>query len=634
MAVWPAHEETDLPIGANFAGYRIEGIAGAGAMGVVYRAAHPGLGRVVALKLIARELSDSYAFRRRFRVESQSAAAVGLIAQAGAPLVYERGESAGRLFLVMRYVEGRDLGTLVAAHGPLEPARAIAIARSVAATLDVAHRRGLVHGDLRPGHVLVPDDPRAGACLIDFGLTPAGPPVAGYAAPEQLAGEPATARCDVHALGAVLLHALTGAVPSGPLAVSDDLPAALTAAIARATSRSPAERYASANELVRAAAAALPEATAPVRQPPPTALGRRRRRGRAAALVAAAPPVPPHRPRAPRAGRIGLAAALAGSLLSVVLAVTGVVGGNDPGQRPRAAVQRSAAIVRPAAAARPSVVATIRIGQRADGIAVADGAVWVAAPSDGELVRIDARTNRVTGRIAAGADPDSVAAGGGVAWMTTRADGHLRRFATAPTLTPTGATSVGAKPEGIALGRNLAWVVSSVDDTVTRVDRATGAVVGQPIRVGQQPIDVSLGPTGVWTANSADRTVSHVDPATGQTIGRPIRVGRQPKGIAEGLGSVWVANNADGTVSRIDPRAHATLATIRIGHEPSKLVAAAGFVWVTNFGDGTVRRIDPATNRVTGRSIRVGARPVGIAFGAGHVWVASLGDGTVTKIRP
>jgi serine/threonine protein kinase len=85
MAVWPAHEETELPIGSNFAGYRIEGVAGAGRMGVVYRATHPGLGRVVALKLIDRELSDVYAFRQRFRAESQSAAAVGLIAQERAP---------------------------------------------------------------------------------------------------------------------------------------------------------------------------------------------------------------------------------------------------------------------------------------------------------------------------------------------------------------------------------------------------------------------------------------------------------------------------------------------------------------------------------------------------------------------
>jgi serine/threonine-protein kinase len=605
MAVWPAHEETELPIGSNFAGYRIEGVAGAGRMGVVYRATHPGLGRVVALKLIDRELSDVYAFRQRFRAESQSAAAVGLIAQAGAPLIYERGESAGRLFLVMRYVPGTDLGALVAREGPLEAGRAVAIVRAVATTLDVAHRRGMVHGDLRPGHVLIPDDPRAPACLVDFGLTPVGAKTPGYVAPEQLAGEPATAGSDVHALGAVLLHALTAAAPSGPLAVSD-LPPALIATIARAMRRSPADRYASAGELARAAAAALPEAA----------------------------PAEPFRPRRRRARWLLLAAALAGALLSVTLAVTGVVGGTDPGQGPRAAVQRSAASGRPAAAARPAVVGTIHVGERADGIAFADGAVWVAAPGTDELVRVDARTDRITGRVAAGADPDSVAAGKGFAWVTSRADGHLRRFAATGKLTPDRAPSVGAKPEGIALDGDVAWVVSSLDDTVTGVDRATGATVGRPIAVGEQPIDVSLGPSGVWTANSADGTATHVDPAARHTVGKAIRVGREPKGVAEGLGSVWVANNGDDTVSRIDPRTHRTTATIRVGAQPSKLVVADGQVWVTNFGDGTISRIDPRTNRVAGRPIRVGARPVGIAFGAGHLWVAGLGDGTVTKIRP
>ncbi|MEN3279662.1 MAG: hypothetical protein V7607_802, partial [Solirubrobacteraceae bacterium] len=214
MAVWAEHEATELPIGANFAGYRIEGVAGEGRMGVVYRATHPGLGRVVALKLIARELSDSYAFRRRLRAESQRAAAIGLLAPSGAPLVYERGESAGRLFLVMRYVAGIDLGTLVRRDGPLGARRAVAIVKDAAATLDAGHRRGIVHGDVRPGHVLVVDEPETPACLIDFGLTPAGMPSPDYVSPEQIVGEPADARSDVYALGCVLFHALTGLPPS------------------------------------------------------------------------------------------------------------------------------------------------------------------------------------------------------------------------------------------------------------------------------------------------------------------------------------------------------------------------------------------------------------------------------------
>jgi YVTN family beta-propeller protein len=616
MAVWAAHEETDLAVGANFAGYRIDGIAGSGRMGVVYRATHPGLGRVVALKLIARELSDSYAFRQRFRAETQRAAGIGLIAQAGAPLIYERGESAGRLFLVMRYVDGSDLGTLVARDGALEPARAVAIVSQLAGTLDAAHRRGIAHGDLKPGHVLIPDDPHSSACLIDFGVTPPGERVPGEAGPAS----------DIAALGGVLLHALTGRA-SGPVPMGEGIPPALAAVMGRAMRRSPGDRYATASELARAAAAALRNAAAETVTIEP-----------AGSAQGGAGERPPRSRLGGRAVRVALAGAVAGGLVAAVLAIGGGSGGSDRVQR-AAPVERAAAAAAaaqpsaPAARPRPAVVATVPIGHRADGIAFAGGAVWVASPGDDKLVRIDARTARVTAKVPAGADPDSVAAAGGVAWVTSRGDGHLRRFAGAGRPAPGPAAPVGSKPEGLALDQRLAWVVSSVDDTVTRVDRATGAVVGRPIAVGRQPIDVSMGPSGVWTANSADGTVTHIDVATGKAH-RAIRVGRQPKGIAEGLGSVWVANNGDGTVTRIDPRTGRRTATIEAGDEPSKVVVADGQVWVTSFGGGTVTRIDPRTNRRAGRPIRVGSQPVGVVFGAGNLWVASLGDGTVTKIRP
>jgi serine/threonine-protein kinase len=616
MAVWVEHETSELPIGANFAGYRIEGVAGEGHMGVVYRATHPGLGRVVALKLIARELSDSYAFRQRFKAESQRAAAIGLLAQSGAPLVYERGESAGRLFLVMRYVPGIDLGTLVGRDGPLGPRRAVAMLKDVAAALDAGHRRGIVHRDVKPGHVLLADEPGGPACLIDFGLTPVGTSSPDYVSPEQIVGEPAEARSDVYSLGCVLFHALTGLPPAerGPGAAA--VPPALAAVIARASSTSPAARYASAGELAAAAAAALPREV----PPPRVLLAEHGERARP----------PGHRPRLPI--RIAAAIAVFASILGALASIGGIDGEKDA-PRAVASANRVASAGAGTDAGSPTVVASIAVGRSADGLAVADGEVWVADPRDDALVRIDARTDRVTARTHAGADPDSVAAAGGLAWITTRADGHLRRFAADGRPAAVGARNVGAKPEGIALGPRLAWVVSSVDDTVTRVDRATGAAVGRPIRVGRQPIDVSVGPSGVWTANSADGTVSHIDASTGRKVGAAIRVGREPKGVTEGLGSVWVADNGADTVTRIDPRSGRVTATIRVGDQPSKVAVAAGQVWVTNFGDGTVSRIDPRSGRVVGPAVAVGRRPVGIAFGAGHLWVASLSDGTVTKIR-
>jgi YVTN family beta-propeller protein len=647
VAVWATQEETELPIGASFAGYRIEGVAGAGQMGVVYRATHPGLGRLVALKLIARELSDNYAFRRRFRADTQQAAAIGLVVHPGAALIYERSENAGRLFLVMRYVRGVDLGALIARDGALDPRRAVSIVRDVAAALDVAHRRGVVHRDLKPRHILLPEEPAARACLTDFGLTPLAFASAAHLAPERIDGEPADARCDVYALGRVLLDAL-----------GDDPPRGLAAIIARATSTSPADRYATAGELATAAGAALASESSrppagpgkragragrrasarPAEQAPPAAGRSPAGSNWASATAARRSPAGP-RERDPRAPRrpplrgIALAAALVGLLLAALLTATGGVGGSEEAPSPPVSATRASGEI-PAAPARarpPAVVDTIAVGKAADGIAFADGAVWAAAPRDGALVRMDARTGRVIGRARAGLDPDSVAAGGGIAWVSSRGDGRLRRFAT--DLEPIGARAVGAKPEGIALDREFAWVVSAADDTVTRVDRASGAAVGKPIRVGGQPIDIAIGPTGVWTANSADGSVTRVDRDTGRVAGT-ISVGREPKGVIEGLGSVWVANGGDDTVSRIDPRTGRVTATIDVGDQPSKLAVASGLVWVTNFGDGTVRRIDPASGRLAGPAVAVGRRPVGIVAGAGHVWVASLAEGTVTKLRP
>jgi YVTN family beta-propeller protein len=616
MAVWAEHEATELPIGANFAGYRIEGVAGEGRMGVVYRATHPGLGRVVALKLIARELSDSYAFRQTFRADSQRAAAIGLLAQSGAPLIYERGETAGRLFVVMRYVPGSDLGTLIGRDGPLGTRRAVAVVRDVAAALDAGHRRGIVHRDVKPGHVLLANEPDAPACLIDFGVTPVGASSPDYRSPEQTVGEPADARSDVYALGCLLFHALTGLPPSERGAGATGIPPALAAVIARATSTSPAARYASAGELAAAAAAALPREVPPPPEPPLVVHGGAAPRGPRRRLVA----------------RVALAAALFAAILGALASIGGIDRGNDA-QRAVASATRVASAGAGTDAGSPTVVSTIAVGKSADGLAVADGEVWVADPRAGALVRIDARTDRVTARSHAGADPDSVAAGAGMAWITTRGDGHLRRFAAERDPSPAGARDVGGKPEGIALGRKVAWVVSSVDDTVRRVDRGSGSAVGSPIHVGAQPIDVAVGPSGVWTANSADGTVSHIDADTGRVVGEATRVGREPKGVIEALGSVWVADNGSDTVTRIDPRTGRVTATIEVGDQPSKLAVAAGQVWVTNFGDGTVSRIDPRSGRVVGPAVGVGRRPVGIAFGAGHLWVASLSDGTVTKIR-
>jgi len=258
-------------------------------MGVVYRATQLGLGRPVALKLLAADRAADPEFRARFQREWQMAARID---HPNIIPVYAAGEDDGTLYLVLRYVDGIDLHRLLRRDGPLPPLRAASIVAQVAAALDAAHAAGLVHRDVKPGNVLLDSGPPSAAggdgdhvYLSDFGLTRvAGGAVSDltqtgrwigtvdYASPEQLESRPTDARSDVYALGCVLYAALTGGppfprgtVPATLLAHLHDpppkpsaagVPAAFDRVIARALAKAPEDRYPSAGDLGRAALAA------------------------------------------------------------------------------------------------------------------------------------------------------------------------------------------------------------------------------------------------------------------------------------------------------------------------------------------------------------------------------------------
>jgi serine/threonine protein kinase len=268
----------DLSPGEQFAGCRIEAVAGRGGMGVVYRATELGLGRPVALKLLAGAHAADPDFRERFQRESRMAAAID---HPNVIPVYTAGEEDGRLYLVMRYVAGTDLHALLRRERSLAPDRAAGIVAQIAAALDAAHAAGLVHRDVKPGNVLLAGDH---AYLSDFGLTrhvgadteltATGQWIGtvDYCSPEQLQGERTDARSDVYALGCVLFAALTGqtplgrgTVPSTMMAHLHDEPPRISAfgaprefdrVIWRALAKDPEERYPSAGDLGRAAQAA------------------------------------------------------------------------------------------------------------------------------------------------------------------------------------------------------------------------------------------------------------------------------------------------------------------------------------------------------------------------------------------
>ena len=156
----------DSRIGTELAGYRVEQLLGRGGMSSVYLAEHLRLHRKVALKILAPELAHDERFRERFLRESQLAASLD---HPNIVPIYDADEAGGVLYIAMRWVEGTDLRELLKRSGPLEPGRAVGIVGQAAAGLDAAHRRGLVHRDVKPGNILIGEDDHV--YVSDFGLT-------------------------------------------------------------------------------------------------------------------------------------------------------------------------------------------------------------------------------------------------------------------------------------------------------------------------------------------------------------------------------------------------------------------------------------------------------------------------------
>ena len=291
-----ADTSADPRVGTVIAGYRIEERIGRGGMGVVYRAEHLNLKRRAAVKIIAPDLAEAEGFRERFTREARIAAA---LQHPNIVTVYDAGEVDGLLYLAMQYIEGSDLAAMLRSQGRLRPYRAIDVCRQVAAALDAAHARGLIHRDVKPGNVLI--EGRT-AFLTDFGLTKrleghtqltrAGDVVGTihYVAPEQIEGAEVSARTDVYSLGCLLYHCVTGQVPfprdsdvaviyahlsedpPRPSKVRTDLPDGLDGVIAKALDKSPDRRFASCTDLISAARGVI-DAAGPLSETSPPRRG-------------------------------------------------------------------------------------------------------------------------------------------------------------------------------------------------------------------------------------------------------------------------------------------------------------------------------------------------------------------------
>ena len=270
-----------------FGHYRLQKLIGEGGMGEVYQAFDTKTDRVVALKVLPHHMALDEVFQARFRRESQAAAGIN---EPHVVPIHGFGEIDGRLYLDMRLIEGRNLGTMLAeTEKPLGAPFAVTIVEQIAHALDAAHRDGLIHRDIKPSNILITD--RNFAYLIDFGLarsageqglTTAGNTLGtmAYMAPERFEAGEVDARSDIYALTCVLYECLTGSRPypadtleqqiaghmvSPPPTPSENDPrlAAFDEVVAKGMAKKPAKRYQSAGELAAAARRAL---NAPVRR--------------------------------------------------------------------------------------------------------------------------------------------------------------------------------------------------------------------------------------------------------------------------------------------------------------------------------------------------------------------------------
>ena len=255
--------------------YRVLSRLGTGGMADVYLAEDQQLGRQVALKLLHRRFAEDPGFVERFRREAQSAAS---LQHPNVVSVFDRGAFDGTYYIAMEYLPGRSLKQLIRQEAPLDPLRSIDLTVQILKAARFAHRRGVIHRDLKPHNVIVDDNDHAK--VTDFGIARAGASdmtetgsimgTAQYLSPEQAQGHAVSAPSDLYSVGIVLYEMLTGRVPfdaesavtialkhvsEGPIPpsqINSAVPSGLEQVVMWSLNKRPADRPADADEFIAA----------------------------------------------------------------------------------------------------------------------------------------------------------------------------------------------------------------------------------------------------------------------------------------------------------------------------------------------------------------------------------------------
>jgi serine/threonine protein kinase len=643
--------------------FRLIGDIGQGGMGRVFEAVDLKHDRPAAVKVIYRQLARDPEFRMRFEREAQAAE------RANHPHVlpvWDFGSDAGHLFLATPLCD-TDVAAMVEDDGPLDVETALAIVSQIAWALDWAHRRNVVHRDVKPENILIVTGPtHPHAYLADFGMakvatnmtltqsgTPAGLSPA-YAAPEQWRGERATAATDQYALGGTLYCCLVGHPPFWPARRTEELREAhlseepptlgtgrdprlesAAPALLRGLEKDPAKRYSSCGELCAAVYAAVEGSGADPRAPTldEYAIGRAATEPEHAASERRWRPAEPE--TEPEVAP--LPSATAASKATALTPSTPAAHESAPptpmaGSRP--ATEQAASAADPSRPPRARRRADRRLVAVIAAAAAAAGAVVVLALALGG--ESDDPAGKVLSRVGIGTPVIDAFATGRTVWFAGQATGRLLRVDAASGKPVGDPVRVFAGPYRLAGAGTSLWTISSSASEAAGIDTSAVDPTAHTVDLSSDPYDVAVGEGAVWILANASGArkggqLIAIDPASDRVRETRPSVSTLV-GLTTGHGAVWVLEESGAVLRRVSPRAMTTVAEIPVGTGSSAVVADSRAVWVANGDAGRLLRIDPHSNRIVARIAVPASHSVSLAAGGGAVWWIDKDRGTASHI--